>query len=342
MANIDDVARAAAVSTKTVSRVINNEPNVREQTRERVLKAIQALGYKPSLSARSLASKRNYCINLLCRTPRSDYFSDIQFGTLTVCQAHGYHLFVSLIDDYLDLSPKELRSRLKALLLEPRADSVIIPPPFCDDPLILEMLADEELPFVRISPFKHDFEGPYVSFNEEAAAYELTKYLVNLGHGRIGFIKGNPAHGAAAARQSGYENALRECGVEIDASIMLTGDFHFLSGLNAGMTLCGLSNRPTAIFASNDEMAAGVSVAAHRSGLDIPEDISIAGFDDTPIAELTWPTLTTIRQPLNEMAEAAALLAVNPNQKELLESARKLDYRLIVRESTGAPKSTAQ
>ena len=336
--NIDDVAQAASVSTKTVSRVINNEPNVREKTKTRVLEAIKELGYKPSFSARSLASKRNYCLNLLCRTPKSDYFNSIQFGALNACQAHGYHLFVSLIEDYMDLSPADLRSRLENLVLQPRADAIIIPPPFCDDHLILETLEAEQVPFVRISPFKHDHDSPFVAFNEEEAAYDLTKYLIELGHRRIGFIKGNPTHGSATARQKGYERALKEAGIEIDAAIMLTGDFHFLSGLNAGLTLCGLADRPTAIFASNDEMAAGVSVAAHRCGLSIPEDISIAGFDDTAVAELTWPSLTTIRQPMDEMAQAAALLAINPNTDGLKEEAQELKHSLIIRESTAPPK----
>ncbi len=340
--SIDDVAQSAGVSTKTVSRVINNEPNVTDKTKNAVLDAIKSLGYTPSISARSLASKRSYCISLLCWTTRSDYFSELQLAAMSACQARGYNLFALLIEDYHELTPRKLAARLLQLISRPRPDSVLLTPPFCDDATILEVLSDNDVPFVRISPFTHTFVSPYVAFDERRAARDITQYLIDLGHERIALIKGNPSHAAASARAQGYREALRDAGLAVDPSIILTGDFHFVSGLEAGSTLCALSDPPTAIFACNDEMAAGASVAAHRAGFDIPQDLSIVGFDDTAVAELTWPALTTIRQPLREMATEATLLAIDQKSSVAAGAAPEgvqLDYELIERESAAPPRA---
>ncbi len=335
--NISDVARAAGVSMKTVSRVINREANVREDTKALVHNAIEKLGYTPSISARALAGRKSYCVNLLCRTPRGDYFAEIQLGTLIICQSRGYHLVVSLLEDYESLSPSTLVDRLKGLMSQPRPDAVIAPPPFCDDPTVLEYLSGEGIRCVRISPFRDSSTGPSVFFDEEQAAYDMAKCLIDLGHERIAFIKGNPSHGSANARARGYERALNDAGLELDPAIVLTGDFHFLSGLNAAETLLQLKAPPTAIFASNDEMAAGATVAAHRVGLRIPEDVSIAGFDDSAVAQLTWPALTTVRQPLREMAMKAAEYATQGRAfqaEDFEDDAEPQPYCLKIRQST--------
>ena len=335
--NISDVATAAGVSMKTVSRVINHEPNVRAKTKIAVQEAIKELGYTPSIMARSLAGKKSFCINMLCRTPRSDYFTELQFGALHVCQERGYHLLVSLIEDYHEISTSEFIERLKALISQPRPDAVIAPPPFCDDPALIRFLAEEDIKCVRISPYCDFQDGPYVLFDEEQAAYDMTKYLIDLGHERIGFIKGNPSHGSAKLRANGYEKALRDFGLRYDPEIALTGDFHFESGLEIGHQMLSNSDRPTAIFASNDEMAAGAAVAAQKAGLRLPEDISIAGFDDTAVSRVTWPRLTTVRQPLREMAIEAADYATRPlivDHTKPFKKQTPKPYELIIREST--------
>ena len=329
------VADLAGVSTKTVSRVLNGEANVKGATRDRVLNAIETLGYKPSFTARALASKRSYCISILCLIPSGDYFSALHVGALSVCQQAGYHLFATFIEDYYELSRQQLKDKLQSILSNPVPESVILPPPFCDDDRILDYLDTHQIRSVRISSLRSSDEGTFIRIDERQAAYELTQYLIKGGHKRIALIKGAPTHTAANERVKGYLRALEEAGLAVDPSIILAGDFQFLSGLNAGMTLLGLKDRPTAVFSCNDEMAAGVSVAAHRAGLDIPADLSLVGFDDTSAAQLAWPNLTTVRQPLKEMAALAANIAMEQLPDNRGERDFILPHKLIIRESSG-------
>lgn len=334
-ASINHVAQLAGVSPKTVSRVINNEPNVTAKTREKVEEAIRLLGYSPSVSARALASKKSYCIGLFCTTPRGDYFSELQFGAVSVCQQRGYHLITSLIENYYTLRPDELHQYLRTILHNPKPDGILLPPPFCDDRVILQFLEDLGIICIRISPHPDALSGFFVHINEREAAYKMTQYLIELGHHRIAFVEGNKMHGTAVARSQGFFDALQTAGIEADPALIQPGDFHLVSGVNAGTRLLSLEDRPTAIFACNDEMAAGVTIAAHRRGLTIPDDISIVGFDDTPVAQLTWPALTTVRHPVGEMAAEATKLAIDNIQKLKTVQDIQLSYDLIFRESAG-------
>ena len=338
MPSISDVAAEAGVSIKTVSRVLNREPNVRDETRQKVDAAIASLGYRPKLSARSLASGKSYCLALFCTTPRSEYFSLMQFGAVAEGQLHGHHIFVVLLDDHASLSRRELRTRVQSLLQTPMPDGVLLPPPFCDDPVILGVLDEASIPCARISPRGQERAGPYVCLDDERAAYDITKHLIDLGHRRIAHVQGDRNQIAALLREAGFRSAMRDAGLTLDESLIVTGNFHFPTGLAAGERLFSLPKDqwPTAIFSANDEMAAGVCTVVHRQGLDIPGDVSITGFDDTLIAELVWPPLTTIRQPIMDMAAAATRVLIDGNCGEYDEPVKiQLDYELVVRASTG-------
>lgn len=331
--SISDVAKAAGVSMKTVSRVINNEAGVTEKTKDRVLRAIKSLAYTPSVSARILAGKKTYSFTMLCVAARGDYFSNLHFAALAECQTKGYRLDTSLIEDYYDLDKEQLARQMETMVRKPFPDGFILTPPFSDDPTVLQFLTMNKIAFVRISPKQNSNQlGPCVLFDEQRAADEIVQYLIDRGHKRIAIVKGLPSHGSASARLNGYLEALKRNQVSPDPSLIFEGDFQFASGVVAGQQLLSLDPSPTAVFASNDEMAAGVNMAIHKAGLDVPNDISIIGFDDDLIAESTWPQLTTIKQPLKEMATTAVQWLIDEKSIPTNQTAT-LDYKFIIRDS---------
>lgn len=335
-ATINHVAQRAGVSIKTVSRVVNNEPNVSPATREKVLKAVKALAYQPNPSARSLAGKRTYVLGLLYDNPSANYVIDVQEGALAACRAQGYDLLIHPCDHR---SPT-LIQEVSGLLDQSRVDGLILTPPLSDMSPVLELLSASKLPFVRIAPAVDKHLSPYVATNDRDAAYQMTQALLALGHRRIGFICGHPDHQAVAGRYQGYCAALRDQGMEVQEEYVVQGFNSFESGEQAARALLALTPRPTAIFAANDDMAAGTMMVAHRLGITLPAELSVAGFDDTPAAHQIWPSLTTVRQPIQAMAKTAAELLLSQVVGKVSPSTEtELVSSLIVRDSTGpAPK----
>ncbi|TCS15960.1 LacI family DNA-binding transcriptional regulator [Caulobacter sp. BK020] len=345
---IYDVAARAAVSIKTVSRVMNNEPNVRPQMRERVLEAAGALGYAPNLSARSLAGSRSFVIAVFVdasltldhwRSERgSDYLQRIQLGATVETRAAGYHLLVELVDH----DGPRVRQEVGALLAALKPDGVILTPPSCDNEVVLELLDKAGTPYVRLGPEKPEGRGPRVHMDDVAAAREMTDHLIGLGHRRIGFITGDQRYGASQARLEGYVAAMQARGLEIDQAWIRPGDFTFESAHTAAAALLALDERPTAIFASSDEMALGALAAAAEAELSCPGDLSVAGFDDSPVSRLSRPQLTTIRQPLVEMSTLATKMLINGVARNAEAGTRPRDelipFTLIHRASTASPK----
>lgn len=329
---IYDVADAAGVSIKTVSRVLNHEPNVSPRTQERVVAAVAALSYRPNISARSLAGSRSYLLGLLFDNPSDAYVSDVQLGALSKCKEYGYHLVIEKIEHE---SP-DVRAAMDAFLSTLRIDGLILTPPLCDVPDILESLDQAGTPYVRIAPDREPWRAARVHMDDRRAAYEMTQYLLDLGHRSIGFIKGHPDHGASHLRYEGYRDALRSKGVELSPKLVRQGDFSFRGGAECAESLLQGTQRPTAIFASNDEMALGALSVANRVGLNVPRDISIAGFDDSPLCRITWPQLTTVRQPVAEMAAAAAEMLISRvfRGENEVNLTRLLDFEIIARETT--------
>jgi LacI family transcriptional regulator len=335
-ASIYDVAERARVSIKTVSRVVNRQSNVSEATRRHVMEIVEALSYRPNVFARGLASERSFLIGLLYdNSPAgyiSAYISALQLGVLSRCHEEGYHLIV----ESLDMQNPNLGQKVLSLVTKSILHGVILTPPLCDVPAVIEALNRARTPFVRIAPEKPLAGSCDIRIDDHKAAYDMTAYLIGLGHKRIGFIKGHPDHGAAHARFEGYRAALAHAGLPLIEELCVQGFFSYQSGIEAGERLLLLKKRPTAIFASNDDMAAAVLAASQRFNLKIPSQLSVAGFDDSLIAQIVWPRLTTCRQPINEMAAAAvSILTQKPSDDGLFE--RRLSHELVVRESTAPP-----
>lgn len=334
-ASIDDVAKAAGVAIKTVSRVLNDEPNVREETRARVLASVKRLNYHPSPSARSLASRRSYLIGLVSDNPSANYTIEVQRGALARCREGKFLLLLHEASG----SGEELTQDILSFANQTHIDGLILAPPLSESAQIIAALDECSLPFARIAPNDLKHRSPFVDMDDESAAREMTEYLIGLGHRRIAFIIGRPEHYASGQRLRGYKAALKAHRIAFAADYVRQGDFQFDSGLEAARQLLRLPERPTAIFAANDDMAAGVLMAAHEMGVAIPEQLSVAGFDDASLSRTVWPPLTTVHQPIYDLSYSAADLLL----KMLLNGAApkpvRLAYRLIRRASTGAART---
>jgi LacI family transcriptional regulator len=328
---IADVAAAAGVAIKTVSRVLNDEPNVREKTRDRVLAAVKALNYHPSMSARGLAGRRSYLIGLVYETPSVNYIVDVQYGAMARCREERFHLFIHPCEAKGD----DLANDIGSLIDQTHLDGLVLTPPVSECGELLESLAERDVPFVRISPNELVNEMPYVDMDDVGAAREMTEYLIGLGHRRIGFIVGNAEQSASARRLRGYREALAAHRIAYRAEYVQQGTFAFRSGVEGGRALLSLPEPPTAIFASNDDMAAGAIVAAHELGVPVPGRLSVAGFDDTYIAEAIWPELTTVHQPSYDLAYSATDLLLQMLKTEAHPQPVRLPHRLVLRASTG-------
>jgi LacI family transcriptional regulator len=339
---IFDVAKVAGVSIKTVSRVVNHEPNVRNTTRTRVEEAIAVLNYRPDQSARNLASRRSHLIGLIYDDPSvydmpsGGYILDMQQGALKACRS----TFSELLIYPCNFREKKVGVKLKALIEETRPAGMIVAAPLSNMPKIVRAIEATGTPCVRLSPGNDSGKKLTVSTNDREVSAEMTRYLAGLGHKRIAFITGDPDHKAVTNRFLGYQDGLKESGLEFSESLVAAGDNSFGSGEACAEKLLKRKRRPTAIFAANDDMAAGVLRVANRLGIDIPAQLSLSGFDDIALARQVEPALTTIRQPLVRMAEQAALMLTkgNGNDKDL-QDAQVIPAAMKIRESTGpAPK----
>lgn len=331
-ARLEDVARAADVSPKTASRVINNERNVRDEVRTRVWAAVKELNYAPHPSARSLAANRSFQIGLLYDNPSPGYVMEVQAGVLEACQAARYGAIVHPMRAGSDDRIQEIAG----LASNHRLDGLLMTPPVTDDEAILRWLNALGVRFACISPRNgHGMVG--ARLDEREAAVELVRHLVGLGHRRIAHIVGHLAHGASRWRLDGYRQALHEAGLTYDETLVVPGEFSFESGIRAGEHLLSMQEPPTAIFAANDDMAAGVLSVAARRGLRVPHDVSVCGFDDMPISRQVWPQLTTIRQPCRQMGQIAAQQLIEAIEKPGGGRMVVLPHELCVRGSSAPP-----
>lgn len=329
MTTIVDIAKQAGVSFKTVSRVMNGEAGVRSSTREKVLKTAKDLNYSLNTAARNLRSKRPHMVALLINNPSKSYSQSVQLGALKGCQKFG--LYLSLHDAADDKA-------LTALAESNRFAGFILTPPFSDDEAVLNHLKALNPPFIRLGTEHPEVAGIQISVDDKQAASDMTAHLLSLGHKDIGFIKGHPNYNASALRYDGFLAALSNAAIEPRLDLIEQGDFSYESGLAAAERLLSKNPRPTAIFASNDEMAAGCLAAAYKMNLRVPRMLSISGFDDSAITTAVYPSLTTIQQSLPDMVEKAVeILAQQSKGRNVseCESSIILDHNLIVRNSTG-------
>lgn len=332
-ATINDVAKAAEVSKKTVSRVLNQEPNVHLDTRQRVLDAMGKLNYKPSKQARGLASTQSYLIALIYDNPNKSYISNVQEGCLRSCNEFGYHLLIHPLDYDADDRAQDI----KDLILDSQVDGIILTPPFSDNREILDLVADLNKPCVRIGGTVADDNSVYVTANDLSISKKMTRYLISLGHKRIGFIKGHPDHPASHLRFKGYANALAESGMETSNELICEGKFDFTSAEKACRKMLALKQPPTAIFASNDQMAAAVLKVASQSGLEVPHSLSVCGFDDSPISNYIWPSLTTVKMPIQQIATEASKYLMQRIKNHNLITNVVHECELVIRASTAPP-----
>lgn len=334
---LEEIARLAGCSRSTVSRVINHEPNVRAETRERVLRIIKEHDFQPNPAARALAGRRSRVIGLVIPQPLSTIFTDPYFsmliqGCATACDERGYYLMLSLVLRQADDTYRWLiRSR--------HIDGLLIAPPLIDDPFVPHLL-DRRLPLVMIGRIPGRTDIPTVNLDNIDGARLATQHLLKLGYTRIATITGAMNLVGALDRLEGYLDALRKAGIEPPGEYIQEGDWSEASGTRAMERLLQIVPRPEAVFAASDSMAIGAMKAIRAAGLRVPEDIAIVGFDDMPTAAMVDPPLTTVHHPIERIGFLAASMLIE--QLELsstqLDSSVQhvvLPSRLVIRKSCG-------
>ena len=330
---IYDVANAANISFKSVSRALNGESGISKERATYVLAVAKQLGYVPNLAARRLAGNRTNTIALAFLGDMDSYIVDLQLGILDACGSLQYELIIHPCVG----SSNKAGEQLVRIANQRRVDGLIITPPLCDNHVLVSSLEGLVSNYVLISPKSHD-RGMLVYFDEYQAAYDVTTRLISYGHTRIGFIKGNPSHSSSKSRYAGYKGALRDANLPIDHSIVAPGKYSFHSGKEGARHILNTPNPPTAIFASDDDTAVGAIHYAHEAHIRVPDQLSIIGFDDVPIAQSVWPTLTTVRQPIKTMGHEAAKMLIssirNKHGNNTHVSATILEYEIIERNST--------
>ncbi|MCW8125582.1 LacI family DNA-binding transcriptional regulator [Microbulbifer halophilus] len=339
---INDVAARAGVSIKTVSRVINNEPSVRPATRKKVMEAVAELNYQPNLAARNLAGTRSYTIAFIYDNPNAYYVIDMQNGILDACKARGYELLIHPSNSRSGAVHEELQD----LVEHSKIAGLVLTPPFSETQSVIDTVRHLGVDYIRIvsSEAALEDEGNCIQVEDSAAAYDLTRHLLEHGHRRIGFLCGGEEHVSTYGRLDGYRRAMRTAGISLEEGLVLKGEYSFDSGVSGAKKLLQSDQPPTAIFASNDEMAAGALFAARLMNIDIPGQLSIVGFEDSPFSRQTWPKLTTAHQPNNEIAKCAAALLLSRTRGKGAESGsaskeagirREFTPELVVRDSSG-------
>ncbi len=301
-ATINDVAREAQVSKKTVSRVINQSPFVREDTRERVKTVIDQLGFTPDPQARGLAFRRSFLVGLIYDNPSPTYVVNMQQGVLDALKGSGLELVVHPCNRNSD----DLLSEIRGFVERQRLFGVIMPPSVSEDERVIDLLRELDCPHVRIASIALDEPQSMVVTNDGVGAAEAANHLAALGHTRIGLVRGPDLFRSSAVRSKGFLDALAARGIPVDPALDYRGAYTFESGVEAGQALLSLASPPTAIFALNDDMAIGVMQAARERGLELPRDLSVVGFDDLPMAARVWPNLTSVRLPIRDMGRMAA------------------------------------
>jgi LacI family transcriptional regulator len=329
---INDIARLAGVSKKTVSRVINASPFVRDDTRERIEAVIAELGYAPDPQARGLAYGHSFLIGLVYDNPNPQYVVNMQLGLLDGMRGSGFELVVHPCDRD---SPTFLDD-LRGFVERQRLFGVVLTPSVSEDDRVAQLMREIGCSYVRVASVSLDAPEHMIETRDRLGGRAAAEHLADLGHTRIGFISGPPSFRSSHERREGFEEGLRERGLSLAAQYSAQGAYTFDSGIEVGRKLLQMSPPPTAIFAGNDEMAAGVLQAARQLGVRLPEDLSLVGFDDFQIASRLWPTLTTVRTPTREIGRIAVERLIGRD-----DDARDPQSRLpvlIVRESTAPPR----
>lgn len=331
-----DVAKRAKVSPMTASRVINRHPRVGAEMRERVLAAAKELNYRPNLAGRSLRTSSTVRIGVLYSNPSAAYLNQLMLGVLEESSLSGAQVLVEKCAG--------MRSQRVAMqrLLDAGIDGMILPPPLCDSRPTTQELDAADIPVVAVATGQPTEGVASVRIDDYQGARAMTRHLIKLGHTRIALIKGDPKHTPAALRARAFLDTMAKAGLDVPESYITQGLFTYRSGLAAAHALLALKQPPTAIFSSNDDMAAAAVAVAHGMGLHVPEDVTVTGFDDTPVATTIWPTLTTVHQPVTAMGRAAVRLMLEEIQRRRGGRAKAgehqvMKYTLVKRQSSSSP-----
>jgi len=333
---INDIARLANVSKKTVSRVINESPFVHEETRTRINAIMKQVGYTPDPQARGLAFRRSFLIGLIYDNPNAPYVINIQEGALGALRRMGYELVVHPCDRH----GVEFLADIRHLIGRQKIDGVILLPPVSENAELAALLREIGCPYVRVISAPLDEPQNLILSQDRQSAAEVADHLAKLGHTRIAMIVGPTGYRSSHERLTGFSGALQERGLTLPAEYIAQGAYTFESGAAGAEQLLSLATPPTAIFAGNDETAAGVYRTAYLRGVRIPDDLTVIGFDDSPLASRLCPSLTTMRQPIRDMGRLAAekLVAKVAGNADLVSATTAVTPHLIVRESSGPPR----
>ncbi len=337
---IKHVAADAGVSLQTVSRVTNNEPNVRPAMKSRVQASIDKLGYVPSIAAQRLSGSRSYLILALKDRERTiadwtareggDWADQMLLGGMLKAGEHGYRMLIELVDSHGDRVERELGAALSAL----RPDGVILTPPHSENPQITGLLERRGIRFARIGS-KAPGPGIAMTMDDDGAAAEATRHLLDLGHTRVGFIAGPEEYSLSDWRKAGWKLAMDDAGLDREG-LCVRGNFGFESRLAAARKLLALGDRPTAIIGSSDFMTLATLEIAREMGLDVPRDLSLISFDNTPIVRFSNPQLTAIDQPIAKTISRAVELLID-RDGAAVEQPVVVSGKLTIRHSTAPP-----
>lgn len=338
---LDDVALASGVARVTVSRVLNGGPNVREEVREKVLRAVSDLDYRFNEQARRLAGGRSRLVTLVFASdlhaqPNSFWEAGLELGALRACTQWGFQLTTQRVVN----ETRRGRELVRDLIETDRCEGIILTPPHSDDSKLLEWILAHNCPAVCVAPGGPEGRAfASVGIDDAQAGYDVARHLLDLGHERFGFLGGLEGHYAAEHRLDGVRRALREHGIS-DIAVM-RGDFTFQAGADLAPQILNLATPPTALICANDDMAIGALLAAHRLGIVVPDQLSVTGFDDTPVSGVVWPPLTTVHQPITDMGARAVELIVEQLRSPSPRSAggfRLLPHAMVIRASAAPPR----
>lgn len=344
---IDDVATLAGVGRATVSRVLNGKPHVRAEIRDTVMRAVEKLDYKVNRRAQALANGKSYNLALVFASsadaePNSYYQSGVELGALRASIGTGIQLStIHVMQDADDRSAGILKA-----IESDGCGGIILTPPFSDDAQLIQRIVDRGCPAICISPGSLPTPiVPGVGIDDEQAGFDIGTYVAGLHHQRIAFIDAPEEHHAAQLRIAGFSTALESAGIDSGAVQRVRGDFTFRAGAELTEALLATAERPSIIACANDDMAVGAMFAAHRKGLNVPQDLSVVGFDDTPISAHIWPPLTTVHQPLQEIGQRAAELLIGRIESSDIQgppSVEIIPHRIVIRESAAGYESVAK
>jgi len=330
---INDIARMAEVSKKTVSRVLNKSPFVSAETRTKVEEIISRTGYSPDPQARGLAFRRSFLVGIIFDNPNPQYVVNMQQGILDGLRGSGYELVIHPCDR----KSRSYLTDVRHFVERQKLFGVVMPPSISEDEQLARLLEELKCSYIRIASVPLDRPERMIVSYDRRGGEAAARHLVELGHRRIGFISGPPTFRSTHERRAGLEDGLAAAGLSLSPEFVAEGAYTFDSGVACGAALLARAERPTAVFCANDEMAAGLLQAARRAGLRVPQDLSVVGFDDFQVATQVWPPLTTLHTPTRDIGRLAALkLFALEDEAEAPEiDEESLVMRLVVRESTG-------